>query len=90
MLYWLCYAVSAFFGLALAPAITKVILGVGSDGGMMTCYVVGIVLTTIVLMFIKWREVKFIYQLLSVCIIGLLSFIPGYLVAWLISALHIF
>jgi hypothetical protein len=84
MLYWLLYFAAALTGINAFPAITE------SDSGMLTCYFIGTILTTISIIFIRWKNTPILYQLTFAGIVGFFSWIPGYLVALLIGALGIF
>ena len=80
--YWLCYFLFALAGLVLAPSISYLLLGPGHLDGPV--YLVGTILTTIGLLFVKIKTNNY-YQLVLVCIIGFFSFLSIFFIGMLLT-----
>ncbi|MCE0497662.1 MAG: hypothetical protein LV481_06930 [Methylacidiphilales bacterium] len=78
MIYWLLYLIAAYIGLVAFPDLTE------SDEGMLACSIYGVILTTIVMIFIRWKKTPFIYQLTFACAVGFFApLIGGRFFVWL-------
>lgn len=83
--HWILFIVLSFVGLGFVQTIDTNLLRIETDSGMMLCFLIGMLITTAIFAFCRWRKFQFSYQPLIICILGLISFAPGYLVACLFS-----
>ena len=85
LFHWLLYLILSVIGLGFVPTVDGDILRIGTDGGMMTCFGIGMLITTCVFAFCRWRKYRFSYRPMMICVVGFLSFVPGYVVAYFVG-----
>ena len=81
--FWLVYLFSALLGFSLTPAISTGLFG-DYDSSATFIFALGVVVTTIgVGIFYPLFPVRMQSRLLAAFIVGLLAFIPGFLIGFL-------